>query len=156
MDMFAPVLSLIPVESDEDALDKASHCDFGLGVSIFTKDLAAAARMAKIVSAGVVSVNDLIVPSADPRVPFGGTGRSGFGSTRGAEGLLELTRAKVVQTRTEGRLQHFSPKPPNPELVSFLLRTVYGNGLSGRLHAILSSINLGLGALRRQFKGKGR
>ena len=57
------------------------------------------AHMARRVRAGSVCINDLIVPTADPRLPFGGRGRSGFGVTRGAEGLLEMTVPKVVSTR---------------------------------------------------------
>ena len=52
------------------------------------------------VRAGSVTINDLIVPTADPRLPFGGQGVSGFGVTRGAEGLLEMTAIKAVTIRT--------------------------------------------------------
>ena len=54
-------------------------------------------------------VNDLIVPTADPRVPFGGRRQSGFGVTRGAEGLLEMTAVKVVSVRRGRSTRHFEP-----------------------------------------------
>jgi delta 1-pyrroline-5-carboxylate dehydrogenase len=73
----------------------------------------AAQAMARRVRAGSVCVNDLIVPTADPRLPFGGRGRSGFGSTRGAEGLLAMTVVKTVSER-RGRLRpHLAPATAN-------------------------------------------
>ena len=60
----------------------------------------------------VVVVNDMIVPTADPRLPFGGRGRSGYGVTRGAEGLLEMTTVKVIAVR-RGR-RHLHLEAPDP------------------------------------------
>ena len=59
--------------------------------------------------AGSVVINDLIVPTVDPRLAFGGRGLSGFGVTRGAEGLLGLTVVKSIALR-HGRFRpHFAP-----------------------------------------------
>ncbi len=57
-----------------------------------------AALVARHLEVGTVTINDLIVPTADPRLPFGGRGRSGFGVTRGAEGLLAMTVPQVITT----------------------------------------------------------
>ena len=89
----------MPVSDPEAALAAAAQLPVRLGASIFGPP-AAARDMARRVRAGSVCINDLIVPTADPRLPFGGRGRSGFGVTRGAEGLLEMTVPKVVSTRT--------------------------------------------------------
>ena len=97
-DVFAPWLALVPVSSTEAALAAAADCMYALGASVFGPP-AAAQAMARRVQAGSVCVNDLIVPTADPRLPFGGRGRSGFGSTRGAEGLLGMTVVKTVSER---------------------------------------------------------
>ncbi len=98
-DVFAPWLALVPVRDEAAALEAAALCPFALGASVFGPP-AAARAMALRVRAGSVCVNDLIVPTADPRLPFGGRGRSGFGLTRGAEGLLDMTVIKTVSTRT--------------------------------------------------------
>ena len=66
--------------------------------------------MALRVRAGSVCINDLIVPTADPRLPFGGRGRSGFGVTRGAEGLLDMTVPKAISTRTGRFRPHLDAK----------------------------------------------
>ncbi len=142
-DAFAPVLSLIPVDSPEAALEAAARCEYALAASVFTRNLHAANVIVSSTRAGLVSVNDLIFPSADPRVPFGGTGRSGYGVTRGAEGLLELTRIKVVQERRGGSVQHLEAVMPEPELISALIRATHGNGWRSRLAGVFSVIRLG-------------
>lgn len=107
-DVFAPWLALVPVENPEEALAAAADCPYALGASVFGPADAAQA-MARRVFAGSVCVNDLIVPTADPRLPFGGRGRSGFGTTRGAEGLLGMTIAKTVSIRRGPFRPHLSP-----------------------------------------------
>ena len=75
-------IPIIPVDSVEEAIERSQECGYGLGASIFGSP-AEAVKVAARVRAGVVVVNDMIVPTADPRVPFGGRGKSGFGVTRG-------------------------------------------------------------------------
>ena len=94
-DVFAPVVTAMHVASAEDVLRADAMCPFGLTVAIFGDERSALA-LGKKLNAGSVIVNDLIVPTVDPRVPFGGRRGSGFGVTRGAEGLLEMTAPKVT------------------------------------------------------------
>ena len=91
-DLFAPVVSLVSVADGEEALADAARCPYALG----PRSSAPRRRRSRSPPgrAGVVVVNDVIVPTADPRLPFGGRGESGFGVTRGDEGLLELTVAQ--------------------------------------------------------------
>jgi acyl-CoA reductase-like NAD-dependent aldehyde dehydrogenase len=125
-DVFAPVLSLVPVADTEAALSAARLCPYALGASVFGPEAPARALAARV-QAGSVCVNDLIVPTADPRLPFGGRGRSGFGLTRGAEGLLEMTVAKTVSIR-RGRLRpHLDPPRPGDEArFAALITTLHG------------------------------
>ncbi len=102
------------VRNDDEALEKASRYPYALSATIFGEP-ARAKALARRVQAGVVVVNDIIVPTADPRVPFGGRQLSGFGTTRGAEGLLEFTCLKTVITQNGKRLRHLEPPPPNAE-----------------------------------------
>jgi acyl-CoA reductase-like NAD-dependent aldehyde dehydrogenase len=126
-DVFAPVLSLAPVADMEEALIQAAACPYALGASVFGP-AEAATRFAARVRAGSVVINDLIVPTADPRLPFGGRGESGFGTTRGAEGLLELTRIKTVSLRTGRFRPHLAPALPNDVLrFAGLLRLLHGS-----------------------------
>ncbi len=107
-DLFAPVISLIPTETDDDAVAAANANPYALGAAVFGP-LDAARRMAGRLEVGCVVVNDVIAPTADPRLPFGGRRASGFGVTRGAEGLLELTAVKTVSIRRGRMLQHLDP-----------------------------------------------
>ncbi|MEO1368304.1 MAG: aldehyde dehydrogenase family protein, partial [Acidobacteriota bacterium] len=104
----APCAAVFETSGDDEALERIAAGRFRLGVSIFGAKGASRA-LARRVDAGVVVVNDVIVPTADPRAPFGGRGASGFGVTRGAEGLLEMTATKTLIQRS-GRLRpHYDP-----------------------------------------------
>lgn len=126
-DIFAPVLSLVPVGGEDEALALAADCDYALGAAVFgpaDRALAVARRLV----AGVVTVNDLVVPTADPRLPFGGRRASGFGTTRGAEGLLEMTAPKVVCV-SRGRFRpHYDPFGEDDAR----LLAAYANAVHGR------------------------
>ena len=90
---------------------------------------------------GVVTINDLIIPTADARVPFGGRGRSGFGTTRGAEGLLELTTPKVVTvSRSKFRPAYDPLQPGDEDIFSAYLKLTHGRGLKLRWRALVSLI----------------
>ncbi len=123
-DLFAPVLSIIRVNNDKEAIDAASICPYALGATVFGEERAAK-KFAECVPASVVVVNDMIMPTADPRLPFGGTRRSGFGKTRGAEGLLEMTNVKAIVVQRGKRLRHMEPTHPHAEdlFLSFLAAT---------------------------------
>jgi acyl-CoA reductase-like NAD-dependent aldehyde dehydrogenase len=113
-DIFAPVTAVMRVDSDDEAIEAAAMCPYALGATIFGEE-AASRKFAERVSAGVVVVNDMIVPTADPRLPFGGAHRSGFGKTRGAEGLLEMTHLKAIVVQRGKRLRHLEPAHPHAE-----------------------------------------
>lgn len=70
-EIFGPILSVIPAESLDHAVDVANSVEFGLSASIFTRDLGAAMRFAREVEAGVVHINSETA-GAEPQVPFGG------------------------------------------------------------------------------------
>ncbi|MDB5367959.1 MAG: aldehyde dehydrogenase [Rhodospirillales bacterium] len=94
-DLFAPVLSLRVVDAWPEAVQLANAQPHALGASVFGPR-AEAAKVAAALDVGVVTINDAVAATADPRIPFGGRRQSGFGVTRGLEGLLELTQPKVV------------------------------------------------------------
>ncbi len=106
-DIFAPLLSLICVSDMQEALRQANQCRYALGAAIFGEP-SEVERLASSIDVGCVTLNDVLVPTADPRVSFGGRRASGFGMTRGLEGLRELTQLKVVCTRRGRWLPHLS------------------------------------------------
>lgn len=111
-DVFAPVMAFITVADDHEAVELARRCPYALGATIFSRHERKARALADRVTAGMVVINDIIVPTADPRLPFAGRRRSGFGATRGAEGLLAMTAPKAVAVRRGGWRPHLDPERP--------------------------------------------
>ncbi|MEO6195190.1 MAG: aldehyde dehydrogenase family protein [Thermoanaerobaculia bacterium] len=141
-------LMITPVSDLDEALDAAALLPYALGASIFGPEEAAVALAAKV-RAGVVVINDLIVPTADPRLPFGGRGESGFGVTRGAEGLLEMTVTKVVAVRRGRGLFHLeTPHPGDAELFLAYLNLTHAGGLRARLQG---AVDLARALMRRSI-----
>ena len=129
---FAPVMAVLPFDALEEALDANGRCPYGLGASVFTRDVRKASALAALLRAGVVTVNDVIVPMAHPATPFGGVGESGWGATQGPEGLLELTTPQVVSVRRGTFRPHYELAPggnaaKQGELVRALLESGHGS-----------------------------
>ncbi len=135
MDLFAPVSTLLEAEDTDQALDIVHRSPYRLGASIFGPVREAQSLAARL-DAGAVCINDAIIPTVDPRAPFGGRGRSGHGATRGAEGLLEMTQAKAVFTRSTRIRPHFAPpRDDDPEFFGSFLLAAHGTGFKARLSA---------------------
>jgi acyl-CoA reductase-like NAD-dependent aldehyde dehydrogenase len=147
-DVFAPVLSMVSVESDEAALAAAARCPYALGATVFGSRRAARA-LARRVPAGAVVVNDMVAPTAEPRMPFGGRGRSGFGVTRGAEGLLEMTRLKAIAVPRGWWRPHLLPAhPSNARMLEAGIAALHAGTLRARLRGWLGLLR----ALRERRK----
>ena len=124
--VFGPVGMLVSVPDAETAVALANSSKYALGASVFGPARAVGA-VARGLRAGCVVVNDVIVPTADPRLPFGGAGDSGFGVTRGAEGLLEMTRAQAVASRRWPMGVHYRGLPDSAgRWIGRALRAFYG------------------------------
>jgi len=108
-DIFAPVASILVAESDDEMVEIVNGCAYRLAAAVFGSSTWAS-RIATRLNVGHVSINDVIFPTADPRVPFGGSGSSGFGVTRGAEGLLAMTRPKVIARHRGPIYMHLMPR----------------------------------------------
>ena len=85
-DVFAPVSGLLRVSDISAAIEIVNRCPYRLAASVFGAGKPAEAMAAQL-EVGTVCINDLIVPTADPRLPFGGRGKSGFGVTRGRDAI---------------------------------------------------------------------
>lgn len=129
-------LSMEEVADDEMAVRRVVVGRYGLGVSIFSRDVSRARSLAGRLPCGFVLVNDLIAPTADPRMPFGGVKASGFGVTRGDEGLLEMTYPHVVAVRRGGVRPHFDEQcEGDARIFSSYIAVAHGRG-SLRLAAL--------------------
>jgi acyl-CoA reductase-like NAD-dependent aldehyde dehydrogenase len=143
-DIFAPVLAIMRVASVQDALDADAQCPYALTAAIFGPELEARALALRI-NAGTVFINDVITPSADPRAPFGGRKASGFGVTRGAEGLLAMTNVKAVMTqRSRSRRRYQPTTAAHAELFGAYIAFRHAAGITRRLAALPRLLRAGL------------
>ena len=139
-DLFAPVLTVLEVQGAAGVLAAQQDCPLALTASIFCgqrrDDEHEARRLARSLKVGHVTVNDLIVATADPRVPFTGRKQSGFGATRGAEGLLEMTTPRVLAVRRGRGTRRYEPTGAmHLGLFAGLAALLYGTGTIARLRA---------------------
>lgn len=91
---FGPVATLTPANDHLDAIQLANVTSFGLGSSIWTSNTKLALQMARQLLSGNVFVNAIV--KSDPRLPFGGIKRSGYGRELAAHGIREFTNIKTI------------------------------------------------------------
>ncbi|MBO9445276.1 aldehyde dehydrogenase [Ruegeria sp. R14_0] len=98
IEMFGPVMSLLPFDTEEEAITLANSTPYGLGSGVFTQNLARAHRVSKRIRAGICWVNTYRAIS--PIAPFGGFNQSGYGREAGVEAILDYTRTKTTWIST--------------------------------------------------------
>jgi (Z)-2-((N-methylformamido)methylene)-5-hydroxybutyrolactone dehydrogenase len=98
VEMFGPVMSLIPFDTEEEAIAIANATPFGLGSGVFTENVARAHRVSSRLKAGICWVNTYRAVS--PIAPFGGYDQSGYGREAGLEAVLDYTRTKTTWIST--------------------------------------------------------
>jgi succinate-semialdehyde dehydrogenase/glutarate-semialdehyde dehydrogenase/succinyl-CoA reductase len=92
---FGPVASVMIVNDEEEAINLANESQFGLGTTVWTENLEKAERISQAIESGMVSVNNVLI--SDPRVPFGGIKKSGFGRELSRYGMLEFVNIKSIR-----------------------------------------------------------
>ncbi|MEM9789168.1 MAG: aldehyde dehydrogenase family protein [Planctomycetota bacterium] len=138
-DTFAPWVAVVPCVNEDAMAAADERCPYRLGVSIFGPEATARAMAARL-GASNIAINDVIVPTADPRLPFGATGESGYGVTRGPEGLLAMTRPVVVAARRGGTPRHYDTDTLGLDrLLLAAIRLTHGRGR--RLQAVREMVS---------------
>jgi succinate-semialdehyde dehydrogenase/glutarate-semialdehyde dehydrogenase len=93
-EVFGPVVSLVTVENDSETVALANQSAYGLGAAVFTQDIERGKRLAHQLECGACFINDFV--KSDPRLPFGGIKRSGYGRELGAMGIREFVNVKTI------------------------------------------------------------
>jgi acyl-CoA reductase-like NAD-dependent aldehyde dehydrogenase len=104
-EVFGPVAPILIAENEKEAIKLANDSEFGLGASIWTTDLENAEVLSNIIKSGIVSVNNVVV--SDPRVPFGGIKKSGFGRELSRYGMLEFVNIKSIRLYDQLIHEHY-------------------------------------------------
>ncbi|MYZ34440.1 aldehyde dehydrogenase family protein [Streptomyces sp. MnatMP-M17] len=94
-EIFGPVLSVVPFDTEEEAIRLNNATPYGLAAGVWTRDLNRAHRVSRALKAGTVWVNHY--RRGDAAFPFGGYGHSGYGRVNGIDGYREMSRTKSIQ-----------------------------------------------------------
>ncbi len=100
---FGPVLAVVRVDGVADAVAAVNESRYGLGASIWTRDIDRAERLASRLAVGIVNVNNHAFTGAIPALPWSGTRETGFGIANGPEALSTFVRPRVVTVDRSGK-----------------------------------------------------
>ncbi|MFQ5420281.1 MAG: aldehyde dehydrogenase family protein, partial [Anaerolineae bacterium] len=93
---FGPVLPIMKFRTEAEVIAEANRSPYGLGASVWSRDLARAERVARALQVGNVAINNHMLTEANPALPFGGVKESGFGRYKGEWGLLAFSNIKSM------------------------------------------------------------
>jgi len=99
---FGPVVSVIRVKGDDEAIQVANDTEYGLSAAIFSRDIARALRLAARVKSGICHINGATVHD-EAQMPFGGVGASGYGRFGGKAAIAEFTDLRWITIQTTPR-----------------------------------------------------
>ena len=145
---FGPVMTIQRVHSEEEAVRLANATAYGLGSSVFSKDLRRAERIAAGISAGMTVINDFGIAYMVQSAPFGGLRISGFGQINGREGLRACCHVKTVvsdRLPLHAGVSLYPVRSATFPLLQSAVALIYGSGLKTRAEAALG---VGMNLLR--------
>jgi acyl-CoA reductase-like NAD-dependent aldehyde dehydrogenase len=155
LDFMAPVCFVMECDNEDQILQQVNEHSLGLAASLWTPDAQKARDWAREIQAGQVWVNDSLFSVALPEIPFGGLKDSGFGRTRGREGLLEMTHTKFVSF--DQRKKRFESHLPPYRAHSFgvlmgIQKMLYGLGWKSKTIGVLRLLSAFGGRATRNGK----
>jgi acyl-CoA reductase-like NAD-dependent aldehyde dehydrogenase len=132
---FGPVIPIMRVRDENEAIRLANDSRYGLDASVWTKDLARGARVARRVQSGAVCVNDVMVNFAVTEVPMGGWKESGLGYRHSPGGIRKFCAVQTVVIDRFGTKSEINWWPVTPTKVKLFRRAVnlFGSGWRRKL-----------------------
>ena len=145
-EIFGPVLPIVTVDSEEEAIELANDSQFGLGASVWTKDRDKGERMAREIESGMVWVNDHSFSHGACQCSWGGVKDSGLGRSHSKFGFYECVNVKLVSLGAglDPRLLVAALRPDLGQAIRSSAQLLYGRN-GKRLEALRE----GAGALMR-------
>jgi acyl-CoA reductase-like NAD-dependent aldehyde dehydrogenase len=140
-EIFGPVVPIIVVGSEEEALERANDSNFGLGASVWTRDRAKGERIARRIESGMVWINDHSYSHGAAQCSWGGVKESGLGRSHSKFGMYECVNVKMVAWEP-GYTRNFWWQPYDEDLGTALrssARLLYGRGAT-RLRGLREGI----------------
>jgi acyl-CoA reductase-like NAD-dependent aldehyde dehydrogenase len=102
-EQFGPILPVLPVSDEDDAIEMANSSELGLASSVWSADVERAFRVAQRIEAGTTFVNGHSIFTLDPDAPSGGVKGSGIGREKGDDGIYEYTERHSITNRRVNR-----------------------------------------------------
>lgn len=138
-EQFGPVMVIMEVRSESQAIRLANDTRYGLGSSVFTRDLDRGDRIARAIRSGMTVINDYGIAYMIQSLPFGGVGVSGFGRINGREGLRACCNTKAIVTDRLPMGAGVSVYPIQTttfSVVESTIRLIYSRGVKARARAL--------------------
>jgi acyl-CoA reductase-like NAD-dependent aldehyde dehydrogenase len=148
---FGPVMAIVRVADEDEAVRIANATEYGLSSSVFSKDAARARRIADRIVAGSTCINDWALMYMVQDLPFGGVKGSGFGRLNGREGLRACTNVKaVIEDRLpfHRAIELFPGRHYDYDVTREGVRLLYAQGLGNKFEAL---VGLGKALRKRAF-----
>lgn len=138
---FGPVIAFRTFDDVGEAIREINASPYGLTGSVWTRNRARGLAVASQLLVGHASVNDHVFSASIPHLPWGGTKESGYGSTRGREGLLDMTRPQSFSIERfrplPSEIVWYPYGPAKYRLLRRLLQALYARGLANKVRTFL-------------------
>jgi acyl-CoA reductase-like NAD-dependent aldehyde dehydrogenase len=131
---FGPTLPIMRVGDAEEAVRLANDSPYGLGASVYTRDVRRGETLARRIAAGAVTVNDTVTNYGAMELPMGGWKASGLGTRHGAGGIRKFCAQQallVSRVHPKRDVWMYPYRRPTTKLLGRMLRLLYGRGPRG-------------------------